>query len=203
PLLLPDLAGAKPAADAPSLLVVGDVDFDAAPGGGTAAAPAVTRSAAGGSWQRLAGTAAEVDALRDAFRRRHPAAAVTDLRGGQPTEEAVRRAAAGCRYLHFATHGYFAPPKLRSALAAASRADAPQAGDWFAQQDVAGFHPGLLSGLVLAGANRPPEPDRDDGVLTALEIEQLDLGGVELATLSACETGLGESASGEGLLGLQ
>ena len=66
-----------------------------------------------------------------------------------------------------------------------------------------GFHPGLLSGLALAGANRPPEPGQDDGILTALEVAELDLSGVEMVTLSACQTGLGQSAGGEGLLGLQ
>ena len=71
------------------------------------------------------------------------------------------------------------------------------------QQRVSGYPPGLLSGLVLAGANRPPQLGQDDGILTALEVTELDLQGVKLMTLSACETGLGPVAGGEGLLGLQ
>jgi hypothetical protein len=63
--------------------------------------------------------------------------------------------------------------------------------------------PGLLSGIALAGANVPPKPDQDDGILTALEVSSLDLQGVDLAVLSACETGLGQAAGGEGTLGLQ
>ncbi len=67
-----------------------------------------------------------------------------------------------------------------------------------------GYHPGLLSGIVLAGANVRPTPiGQDDGILTASEVAELDLSGVDLAVLSACETGLGEVAGGEGLLGLQ
>jgi CHAT domain-containing protein len=69
------------------------------------------------------------------------------------------------------------------------------------EQSVGGYHPGLLSGLVLAGANRPTATD--DGILTAEEVSTLDLSRVELAVLSACETGLGQIAGGEGLLGLQ
>ncbi len=39
--------------------------------------------------------------------------------------------------------------------------------------------------------------------MTALEVASLNLQGVDLAVLSACETGLGQSAGGEGMLGLQ
>jgi CHAT domain-containing protein len=80
----------------------------------------------------------------------------------------------------------------------------PAAGPATRQEfQIAGYHPGLLSGLVLAGANLPPEPDQDNGILTALEVSSLDLSHVELVTLSACETGLGQTAGGEGLLGMQ
>ncbi|MCA9124864.1 MAG: CHAT domain-containing protein, partial [Planctomycetales bacterium] len=66
-----------------------------------------------------------------------------------------------------------------------------------------GYDPALLSGLAFSGANGEPEPDKDDGILTAQEIAFLPLEGVRLVMLSACETGLGESAGGEGLLGIQ
>jgi CHAT domain-containing protein len=69
------------------------------------------------------------------------------------------------------------------------------------KQSISGYHPGLLSGLALAGANDPTE--EDDGILTAEEVSTLNLTNVDLVVLSACETGLGNSAGGEGLLGLQ
>jgi CHAT domain-containing protein len=52
--------------------------------------------------------------------------------------------------------------------------------------------------LVLAGANR----EGAKAILTAEEVCSLDLRGCELVVLSACETGLGRVASGEGVLGL-
>ena len=62
---------------------------------------------------------------------------------------------------------------------------------------------GMRSGVALAGANKPQQPGRDDGILTALEAQQLDLSGTDLIVLSACETSLGSSTRGEGMLGLQ
>jgi CHAT domain-containing protein len=74
---------------------------------------------------------------------------------------------------------------------------------------LAELHSGLLAGLALAGANRAEHAGThhragpDDGILTAEEIGVENYDGVELVVLSACETGLGRAAGGEGLLGLQ
>ena len=64
------------------------------------------------------------------------------------------------------------------------------------------------SGLIMAGANHILEgedlPDNvDDGILTAKEIADVDLRGLDLVVLSACQTGLGDIAQGEGVFGLQ
>ncbi len=201
--------GPKPApAEAPSLLLVGDVDYGGDPG--VASTQVANRSAARDAraefspvFERLEGMRIEVLAIRDSFEEQFPEIRATLLRGGKATEEALRQMSGKYRYLHLATHGYFAPPELRSALGPSDKPTRPGT-DLFGAGGVAGFHPGLLSGLALAGANVRPTPSgRDDGILTALEVAELDLAKVELAVLSAYETGLGEVAGGEGLLGLQ
>jgi CHAT domain-containing protein len=118
---------------------------------------------------------------------------------------------AGRRYLHLATHGYFAPPELKSAMAPPDGAEAFRSlwsWDVMGQREATGWFPELLSGLAWAGANRPAivppwGADVGAGIMTAEEVGGLDLKGCELAVLSACETGLGRVAGGEGVLGLQ
>ncbi|MHC4974152.1 MAG: tetratricopeptide repeat protein [Planctomycetota bacterium] len=195
PRLLPSLLARKTTVK-PSLLLVGEVDYGAAPGAPArdllVAARTAPRGGLRGAWKPLPATRAEVLAVRDSFEQRFPDGATKALRRQAATEEAFRAAAAQHRWLHVATHGFFAPEAVRSALAGASH-----------DERVVGFHPGLLSGIVLAGANRPVGIDGDDGILTALEVASLDLSRTEMVVLSACETGLGKVAGGEGVLGLQ
>lgn len=222
PLLLPELVAREqppPEPTAPkasarqphvpgendSLLLVGDVDFGAPSAGGEvtdARRAAAPRGGAMSTYRPLPGTQGEILVVRDLFEQRFPAGQTRMLRKAQATEEALRQFAPSARYLHLATHGFFAPPELRSVFARTS--GVAETSELFSRQGVAGWNPGLLSGLVLAGANQPPQPGQDDGILTALEVAEMDLTRVELAVLSACESGLGERvAGGEGLMGLQ
>jgi CHAT domain-containing protein/Tfp pilus assembly protein PilF len=155
----------------------------------------------------LPATAVEVEAIERMFVENHQGseANVYVLRGEQATTENVIQSAIGARYLHIATHGFFSDPAENSAVNSQSRetpiTSRPNAFDDTTQ--VTGYHPGALSGIVLAGANEPLNPLRDDGILTATEIISAPLQGMEMVVLSACETGMGPVAGGEGLLGVQ
>ena len=54
--------------------------------------------------------------------------------------------------------------------------------------------------LCLSGYN---VDENDSGYISAREIQYMDLKGTELVVLSACNTGLGENISGEGIYGIR
>ncbi|MGG6295593.1 tetratricopeptide repeat protein [Leptolyngbya sp. AN02str] len=123
------------------------------------------------------------------------------------TETALRQIQAP-RILHLATHGFFLEDAARPDLSeirsvALARGEGDRA---FATANAPIENPLLRSGLAMAGFNSRQaneNNDTDDGVFTALEASNLNLFGTQLVVLSACDTGLGEIASGEGVYGLR
>ena len=112
------------------------------------------------------------------------------------------------RILHLATHGFF----LNDLPVAANDTRITERG--FKQlnpvkkrtekSDDSG-DPLLRSGLAFANANlnTKAEGSRNNGILTADEVLDMQLAGTELVVLSACETGLGDIKTGEGVYGLR
>jgi CHAT domain-containing protein len=132
--------------------------------------------------------------------------AVVVLTGRAATETAVKQALAGQRVVHLATHGFFlgAPCEPVSAGTRGVGGLAPVASP--RRRAPTDENPLLLAGLAFAGANRragDTTAGSDDGILTAEEIAGLDLQGTEWAVLSACDTGLGEITTSEGVVGLR
>ncbi|MFN8548773.1 MAG: CHAT domain-containing tetratricopeptide repeat protein [Candidatus Eisenbacteria bacterium] len=172
------------------LLALGDPDFDHAPD--TRGLPSIFSSLASAialergpeqdcrtgealRFSALPGARQELQEVTRLFERRDRR---VELRTGTEASKASFLARAGqASALHLATHAYY--------LDCANDETSPL----------------LRSGVALAGANRRDRPG--EGLLTAAEVGVLDLDHVEVAVLSACETGVGEVMAGEGVLGLR
>ena len=102
--------------------------------------------------------------------------------------------------LHLATHGFFYSEdeanEKKSMLA-----------KYFNPNQSSEDKALIRSGLIFSGANIAIKGDSipeqmEDGILTALEISNMNFHNLDLVVLSACETGKGEYNS-EGVFGLQ
>ncbi|MEQ9408221.1 MAG: CHAT domain-containing protein [Fuerstiella sp.] len=207
------------ALDDSGLLVVGDVDYDRAAVDESlrASEPLLLadasaqrevgrlRSSNAPTFVSLPGFRRELNLVDDLFQNQFTDLPARTLCGSNATESEFLRQAAHARILHVITHGYFADPSVKSISQAEIRDDGLISDHKGPDQFINTYMPGLLSGLAMAGANSPSTDSEDprDGILRASEIEASSLQGVDLVVLSACETGLGKAAGGEGLTGLQ
>ena len=187
----------------PTLFAAGGIDYWERAGLIEAAADDdgdSTRASESRIWPELDFTNAEVNTIKGLHRKLTGKEGVRlVLKGSDGTEERIKESIAGHTHVHLATHGFF----HAGGLASWSDEDSDQAVLRQAEEDVTGLLPGLLSGLVFAGANVEPEPERENGLLTAEEITYLDLSDCDVVVLSACETGLGRPEGGEGMIGLR
>jgi CHAT domain-containing protein/Tfp pilus assembly protein PilF len=129
--------------------------------------------------------------------------------GAEATEQQIR-SVKNTGILHLATHGFylnaFTPAKDDTrGMSITPVEDSPK------PQAQNGADPMRASGIALSGAQNTikewskgkcPDPE-NDGILTAEEVAGLNLDGTWIVTLSACETGIGEARSGEGVFGLR
>ncbi|WP_282134733.1 CHAT domain-containing protein [Seonamhaeicola maritimus] len=153
----------------------------------------------GATWDYLPGTLNEVQELQNLFGSNNKK--YNSLTKTEATEEAFKKLKGNSpSVLHIATHGFFfenLPQEERSQLEYSPELV------YKASED-----PLMRSGLILAGANyawqKGSNPyETENGILTALEISNLDLSNTDMVVLSACETGLGDIDGSEGVYGLQ
>lgn len=144
-------------------------------------------------FERLPGTRIEGELVAAALR--------VPLWQGSAALERPLKERVSPRMLHLATHGFIMKDHRRHTETTGGNAEAES-------RFLSPENPLLNCGLALGGANRRFTPeslpeDAEDGVLTAEDIAGLDLNATELVVLSACETGLGDVAVGEGVMGLR
>lgn len=182
-----------------ALLLVANPAFDGAVHESSRAETALRARDFRGVFAPLPGTAREAHDIPPLITG--PGVSKRVFEGIEATEHAVKTAKSP-RILHLATHGFFLQdeePVTDDGMrgVAIGPQERPAIGRRL-------DNPLLRSGLAFAGANRAADiTEGDDGILTALEITGMDLQGTELVVLSACDTGVGEVKTGEGVFGLR
>lgn len=157
------------------------------------------------SFEYLEGTKREADMIAEDMKQHH--VSYIYYNGINGTEESFKKLdGTKPKLMHIATHGFY----LTEVETEKSKFARPQMGMMTNERLVRPVEdkPMTRSGLLFSGCNHAIHheqiPDgEEDGILTAQEISTLDLRGLELVVLSACQTGLGDIISGEGVFGLQ
>lgn len=143
---------------------------------GTAAAADVPRT-------ELPQTLEEAEAIASMLRSSGVTATV--ISGDEAIEESFK-SLSGKRFelLHIATHGFYIEGRTGY------------------QSSDESLSPMMRAGLVMSSKERAGTDDREDGLLLAREIADMDLSAVDMVVLSACQTAQGD-ITGDGVFGLQ
>jgi len=154
------------------------------------------------NWNYLPGTKAEVEKINEQLERRGIKTYLSS--GEQGSEEEFKNLSnTNPEVIHVATHGFFfdQPQKNETDL---TQIDNNSNDNIFKNSE----NPMMRCGLLLAGCNKSWNnislpSNIEDGVLSGYEVSQLNLSGVKLVVLSACQTGLGDIKGSEGVFGMQ
>lgn len=148
--------------------------------------------------QELPGTLIEVNDIAKTIKRYNKLADTKTLIGQKGTESSLKQLSGKkVNLLHLATHGFYYGDKTKAVVNNVN----------YDEERIIGMEDIILtnSGLYMSGAEYSLNNSCDeynDGILTSFEVSTLDLRGLNLVTLSACETGLGNITS-DGVFGLQ
>lgn len=135
----------------------------------------------------------------------------SEIYTGKKALEEILMNSPGPEIVHLATHGFFLKGQNVSAPGSRGWQEVQlpsMAGDEVEriQRKINVENPLLRSGILLAGAKRSlltGDTGTNDGIVTAEKILGLNLHGTKMMVLSACDTGLGEIRTGEGVFGLR
>ena len=149
----------------------------------------------GQNWKYLPGTEIEINAIQKILKTfpQKNISTFTHKKAGEYDFKSKYTSQTQPDILHVATHGFY------DKMLITGQSDEIQEEYYRSSESM------LNAGLALAGANDSDvinDADEEDGVLTALEISKLNINS-KLVVLSACESGLGEQKSNEGVFGLQ
>lgn len=173
-------------------LMLGDVNFSSESSVSENNTDGGERGAARHYFSLLPFAALEIDSIHNVMSSKK----VSILAGTDASEANLRKEMGNIPdVIHLATHGFFIAD-VRDALKVP-----------YMKRHAMSVNSSMQrAGVALAGAERSwsgkdAVTDNNDGILTALEVAEMNLRGVRLVTLSACETALG-NFSFEGVYGL-
>lgn len=183
----------------PPMLLLGGIDYNDASQGRRQDSPDRSTSqmlaedkmppAVGGGYGYLPGSLAEVDTIASTYKR----GKITKLTRRQCDEDTVKALMGKHGIVHVSTHGYSTDYEV----ATPTEYDKDRL-----REDLSMRRCGiLLSGANTLALQNDSNRYHEDGVLSAQEISGMDLSHVDLAVLSACQTGLGHVTS-DGVFGM-